>query len=78
MTKQDFAIINSAINQAYEELTRAMDKWDVAEGDGANETEYGNVKFIHGKITALEEIKRKLRENWTLYKLPIANLIQDL
>ncbi len=60
--KQALAIVNSLIEQAYVDLEAAMRKWDEATGDGASETEYGNVKFCYGKIVALEEAKKKIRE----------------
>ena len=61
--KQALAVINALIEQAYIDLETAMRKWDEKETDGANETEYGNVKFAYGKIVALEEAKKKIREN---------------
>lgn len=60
--KKSLAIINSLIEEAYADLETVMRKWDETEGDGANETEYGNVKFAYGKIVALEEAKKRIRE----------------
>lgn len=61
-SKRLFEIINDGIEQAYSDLDLAMKRWDEAVGPGAVETEYGNVKFAHGKIVALERLKKEIKE----------------
>ena len=68
--KEIVEIINGLIQEAYAGLEKAMNEYDEAKGDGANETAYGKMKFFHGKITALEETKAELRKKLNFLQIP--------